>query len=736
MVADALSRLAALAGIEEGWWDFFGHYRIVPDETKRVFLASMGFAVATRGEVAASLVEFDARPWRRWLPPVHVASEIDGPPEIAVTVADPDEDNLVEWVVSEDNGAVHRGSLRPRQLPVAEQRVVDGYLRRRHIFRLPGTPLPGIHSMRLATPSEDLAETTLIVAPARAYLPRPLGADGRLWGYATQLYALRSESNWGIGDFTDLANLARRAAGQGASAIGINPLHALFASQPDRFSPYSPSSRLYLNVIHIDIEAVPDFATATEARRLFASPGFQTRLGVAQNAKLVDYPTVLALKVAALEACWKAFRAQHLATASPRGEAYWAFRRAGGQDLERYAVFEALQADFMARDPAKAYWRLWPAEYRNPKSPAVAAFASSNRGRVDFYIYLQWLADEQLAGVQSAARQAGMPIGIYRDLGVGIAGDGGEAWANQDLLCLGVSVGAPPDPLNLAGQDWGLVPFNPITLREAAYRPLLAVLEANMTHAGAMRLDHAMSLQRLYWVPNGAPADQGAYLRHPLADQLAVTVLASHRKRCLVIGEDLGTVPEGFRERTQARGVLGYRLMVFEKSADGYKTPADYPAQALVAFGTHDLPSLAGWWQGIDIKSRERLKLYKDPALGVEESAQRTADRLAIRRVLVAEGLLDEDFPETPTLNNELRERLTRAIYAFLDRTPAKLLMVQFEDVLGIPLQMNLPGTTTQHPNWRVRYPIDGDAMLGDPRLARLAELLADRSARVDNAGD
>ena len=727
MSSEALDRLSALAGIEEGWWDFFGEYRVVPADTKRAFLSAMGFDVSNDEATQASLAEFELRPWRRWMEPVQMASERNGSPAILIHVPDALEHQDLTWTLAEENGAIHHGLLRPFHLPMFAERDVDGTWTRRHEFRLPGTPFPGIHKFSLRGPDGSFAEATLIVTPARAYLPPELEKeDGRLWGVATQLYSLRSPQNWGLGDFSDLARLGKLAAGLGAQAVGVNPLHALFPTSPERFSPYSPSARRFLNIIYIDVEAVPDFAESMEARRMFASPGFQARIAAAQNARLVDYDTVLPLKITVLEACWKSFQANHLGEEpSVRGETFHAFQRAAGDRGWRFAVFEALRDHYLRKDPSKAYWRFWPEELQDPDSQAVAAFAEANAERVGFFWYLQWLADGQLEAAQAACKDAGMAVGVYRDLGVGIADDGAEAWGNQPLLCLGVSVGAPPDPLNLAGQDWGLAPFNPVSLKEAAYGPLLDVLEANMTHAGAMRLDHAMCLQRLYWVPRGKKADQGAYVRYPVEDLFGLVALASQRKQCLVIGEDMGTVPDGFRQRMQDQAILGYRLMVFEKKEGGhFKTPGEITRDALVSVGTHDLPSLSGWWQGIDLDSREALKLYPDPAMSQGERLGRAADRTALRDALVTAGLLPKGFPDQAKLTNEQAETLAVALYAYLARSPAKVLMVQFEDILGLSMQMNLPGTTIEHPNWRARYPMDVEVMLADPRLKTLAETL------------
>lgn len=725
MANERLERLSSLVGIEPGWVDFFGRHRIVPDETRLAFLSAMGVDVSGEGAIADSLAELEARPWRRRLPPVLVACDRDGPPSIPVTAPLDRQGLRHRWTLREDNGALHTGEWRPCDLPLTDRGDAGRGPVGRFLFRLPGVPLPGVHRLDLEDDEGGSATMTVIIAPGRAHRPAALAGRGRVWGVATQLYALRREKNWGIGDFSDLAETARRMADVGAAAIGVNPLHALFGAQADRFSPYSPSSRIFLNTIFIDVEAVPDLPESDKAGRLLRATPMRSGLEAVRGAALVDYPGVAALKRPVLAACWDSFRDRHLGSrASARGEDFLAFCRAGGRTLRLFALFESLHEHFLARDPALGYWRNWPEGFRDPDGADVETFARKHEAEVGFHLYLQWIADQQLAAAAEACARRGMAVGLYRDLAVGIAADGAEAWANQTLLCQGVSVGAPPDPLNLTGQDWGLVPFNPLALEQEAYLPFLGVVEANMRHAGALRLDHAMSLRRLYWVPWGAKADQGAYVRYPEDSLFHLAVLASRRQNCQIIGEDLGTVPDGFRERMAERSILGYRLMVFEKEAGAARPAADYAEQTLVAFGTHDLPSLAGWWRGADIAEREHLALYSDPALGEAEKAGRARDRRQLVTLLAGEGVLDPEFPTGPDLSRADLARLAEAVHAFLARTPSKLLMVQFEDILGFDLQMNLPGTVDQHPNWRLRYPVDIATMTADPALRDQARVL------------
>jgi len=719
----ALDRLATLAGIEDGWWDFFGQWRVVPPETKRVFLAAMGFPAATPSEVEASLSALENRPWRRWIEPVRVLEEGSGAPSLAVCLPVAADGTLFSWRLEEELGIVHTGRFRPVDLGDGEVRGVDGVVLCRRFLRLPALPPIGYHRLVLSGPDGVEVSQSLIVAPSRAYVPPVLAQAPGAWGIATQIYALRTPRDWGLGGYDALAELAEGAAALGASCIGVNPLHALFPNQPERFSPYAPSSRMFLNTAYIDIEAIPEFATCREARRLYAAPAFQAMLGRAREPGLVDYETAVRLSRPILEALFRAF------CQSDDRAAFDAFQTAGGERARQFAVFEALHEKMI--EAGTPYWRTWPEDLRHPDSPGVARFAADHAGRIDFYQWLQFIADRQLARAHQAGLAAGATIGLYRDLAVGIAGDGGESWLEQSSLALGVSVGAPPDPLALKGQDWGLLPFNPLALPDQGYAPFIAVMRANMRHAGALRLDHAMALQRLYWVPPGLPADQGAYVRYPVEDLFRLVALESRRNRCLVIGEDLGTVPDGFRERMDRTGIFAYRVMVFEKESPDRFRPSDrFDEQALAIFATHDLPSARAWWLEHDIDRREALDLFPRPGQADEERGHRARDRVALVTLLTGEGLLPDTFPTTGVLSDDEAVALAAAAHGFLGRSRSRLAMVQIEDVLGLDLQMNLPGTTVQHPNWRHRYPDETVRILADERIRTLAAGFSARDGR------
>jgi 4-alpha-glucanotransferase len=724
--SDALDRLARLAGIEDGWWDFFGEWRVVPPETKRVFLAAMGLPADSDDQVWASLRDLETRPWRRALEPVLMVEEHSAPPSIAITLDAEADDTEHSWMLEEELGIRHTGTFRPMELRWNEEYELENRLIHRHWLDLPALPPCGYHRLILSGPKGVLAEMALIVTPPRAFVPEVVEQGPGAWGIATQIYSLRSERDWGVGNYGNLADLAEGAAKLGAACVGINPLHALFPADPERFSPYSPSSRRFLNIAYIDIEAIPEFRDCLEAKRMFASPGYQATLARLRGYGLIEYQDVMRLGRPMLEVLYRWFRRTSMGEDNPRGQAFRAYQAEQGEAGQHFAVFEALH-DRFARD-GTPYWRQWPAEFRRPDSPAVTDFVLEHVEQVEFFQWLQFIADEQLAGAQARGRAAGAAIGLYRDLAVGIAGDGAEAWAQQDSLALGVSVGAPPDPLALKGQDWGLVPFNPITLREHFYAPFIEVMAANMRHAGALRLDHAMSLARLYWVPPGQPADQGAYVRYPAEDLFRLVALESQRKRCLVIGEDLGTVPDGFRERMDRMGIFAYRVMVFEKTRDGaFRAPELFDGKALAIAATHDLPSMRGWWAGKDIDRREKLDLYPREGQAAEEQSARAADRIAMVAALAGQGLLPADFPASPSLTDAQAVALSAAVHAYLGRSASRLMMVQMEDVLGQEVQMNLPGTTIQHPNWRLRYKADTAAILADKRMLATAEGLKSR---------
>ncbi len=701
---DALRHVAGLVGIATRHVDALGAVHEPDEETLSRLIASFGLP-ADPTEAAEALAETE-RTAPFGLAPVHIVAQEDPAP--ALSLKTPVEAGRVAWLCRLEDGTECSGHGDGAEL------------------KLPGGLPLGYHRLELAAGSEGAA-ISLVVAPASCHLPHALQPGARGWGLTAQLYGLRGECDWGIGDFSDLGLLCRRAATLGAAAIGINPLHALFAAEPRHFSPYSPSSRAWLDYRYIDVTAVPGFAEDPEARALAPA----VAVAAARDAALVDYAAVAAVKRPVLEALFERFRLRELAAESALGVEFRAFRREGGAALAAFATFEALHEHFLdAGGPFS--WQEWPAAMRNPASVEIAEFARANADRVEFFAFLQWQADRQLGEAAAAGRgngnTAALAIGLYRDLAVGVNPHGAEAWADPELVVPGAAIGAPPDSLSRAGQNWGLAPINPLALRRRGFAPLIAALRANMRHAGVLRIDHVMGLQRLYWVPSGLPATAGAYVAYPFRDMLRLVALESRRHCCAVVGEDLGTVPEGFRATMQAANVLSYRIFAFERRGDGsFVAPGEYPALAAASAATHDLATLSGFWLGRDIAWRRQLGLYPDAASEATETGERRRDRLLLLEALAREGFLPPDrfgaflsAEGEPSYKSELGE----AILAYLGRSRARLMLVQLEDVAGEGEQANLPGTTDAHPNWRRRLSARLDDLLAGPEMMRIAALV------------
>jgi 4-alpha-glucanotransferase len=711
-----LDRLAVRLGIEPEFRDASGTLRRPPADVKRRLLAAMGVRAQRSADAEKALAELDRAEWMR---PLHAAVVRESRLPAAVPVTLQADTADVRWSVEREGGGKEIGSVGFRDLELLERR--DGRERRLLVVdaRLP----LGYHRLSVETDDAEVATVTLIVAPDRCYVPAALERGGRTWGLAVQLYMLRSEGNWGIGDFTDLKRLAAVAGRLGASVIALNPLHAGFLDTPQHASPYSPSSRLFLNVLYIDVTAVAELADCAAAREVVDSPAFRRDVTACRGAELVDYAGVSKLKLPLLEALF-----HHFADSAPadRSAEFAAFRTDQGEELERFCLWQALREHFAKRSPEHADWRRWPSAYRNMQSPEVARFAHRHRERIDFLAWLQWIADRQLEEAAVAAREAGLAIGLYRDLAVGADRAGAEAWSDAPLFASGASAGAPADLFNPAGQDWGLPPFDPHALRRHGYSTFVELIRANMRHAGGLRIDHAIGLKHLYWVPkNHTPAD-GAYVSYPLDDLAGIIALESRRQRCLVVGEDLGTVPPGFSEEINDRGILSYRILFFEHDEDGRLiAPEDYPPLALAAVGNHDLAPLRGWWEERDIELKQANGLYPDDSTHREQRERRAQDRAHLIDALRAQGI---KLPKGFSADSRYDSALSAAVHAFLARTRAALALVQLDDMVEESDLVNLPGSTEGYPNWKRRQSAALEELEATPLVAKLAALM--REAR------
>ncbi|WP_347261148.1 glycogen debranching protein GlgX [Rudaea sp.] len=708
-----VQRLAAAAGIAAKWWDLSGQRHAVTPDTQRHFLREMGLPADSAGEARDSLESFCASGDARLLPATHVArSGVATALRVASPIAQGARPGAATIVAA--NGEVV-AQLRADAFDLRVERDLAG--RSQRIARLPLPALaPGRY--RVAFDASPELPCRLTIAPPRCHVPPLLDAaqaGAHPFGLTVQAYALRADPaqhDYGIGDFGALADLAVRAAQAGAATLGFNPLHMLFPGDRERASPYHPSDRRYLDPIYLDPGALGDLPGCDA----IAMPAGMTS---SLRSDAIDYAQAWAAKSRVLEATYAAFA--RAARERPNAELVVEFARfvaAGGDALSRFAVFQTLSAQAENRD-----WREWPANLRDANDDAVAAFADEHAARVRYHAFLQWLGERQLARTAARARDAGLALGLYRDLAVGAAPDGAEAWANARQLALGVSIGAPPDPLAPQGQVWNLPPPNPLAWRDSDFASFREAVAANMRHAGIVRIDHALGLARLFWVPRGGVPADGAYVAYPLADLLGVLALESERAQCAVIGEDLGTVPDGLRERFAEYGVLRYQVMLLEREGAGFLSTQRYARNAAACACTHDLPPLAGWWSAADIRERAALDLVAADAAQAQMALRREEKRLLLE-AMARDGVVAHIDPDAA-----LSEDALAAIHAWLARAPSALVLAQVEDLAFETVAQNLPGTDRERPNWRRRLAQTPRELLQSPIAQRVLAALRENGA-------
>jgi len=654
-----LQTLATAAGLQLEWRDAAGRRQTVSDEALRAILDRLGHPSASATQIADSLKAIAARTARA---PRFLSVDVGDPIQLSTTLSGKAELTL-------ENGkrtsvAIGQGALKPIEH--------TGY------YRL--------------QVGDDVID--LLVAPRRCFTIADAVPGRKFWAPAVQIPSLRSDTARAFGDFGTLAETARAFGERGADALAISPTHALFPADASRYSPYAPSSRQFLNGLYADWSA---FAGTSDD----------------PTPDLIDWQSAIPAKLARLRNTFDQ-------DARKLGKTLDAFRRDSGDDLERHAEFDALHAHFFATTGAHG-WQQWPAGYHDPGSPAVRRFVTEHAEAVTFYVFLQWLARRDLDAAQTAAKDAGMAIGLIADLAVGMDPGGSHGWSRRGDLLTGLSIGAPPDPLGPDGQSWGITGFDPQSLRETGFASFVATIRAALAHAGGIRIDHAFGLRRLWVVPEGASAAEGAYLDMPFDDMMRIVAMESQRAQAIVIGEDLGTVPDGFREAMDARAMLGMRVLWFERDADGFVPPAKWSPDAVAMTGTHDLATIAGWWSGRDIDWTWDLGRKSDAVDEPADRAARADDRGALWSAFdtgAKQPLPDDTDP------------VVDVAIAHVAGTPCALAIIPIEDLAGVIEQPNLPGTIDEHPNWRRRLPDTTEALLQRPAVAaRIDALNATRPA-------
>ncbi|QEO47192.1 4-alpha-glucanotransferase [Vibrio tarriae] len=715
---NALKQVAAMAKIADRYVSAWGSEAQVEDDTIRRLLASLGYDTSSDEALLQSAEKKHKKDVVDPVLVVHQGSAIEVPLYLGVSARESEFD----WRLQTEQGEVLEGYLQSQI--VRDERAEGGPL----VFALPNDLPLGYHTLLIARKRRKAPyEMTLIVTPQACYKQPALAQGKKLWGPSVQLYTLRTQHNWGMGDFGDLKQLVADIASRGGDFVGLNPIHALFPANPEGASPYSPSSRRWLNILYIDVSSVPEFALSAEAQQKVGSPEFQLRLQKVRDAHWVNYSEVAELKMSVLPLLFAEFKKRHLDKHSDRAHAFLNFVEQGGESLLHQAAFDALHAELHAQDASVWGWPVFPEKYRRFDNSAVQKFIEDHQDTVHIYMYLQWIADTQIHEVQSLAEEKGMAVGLYRDLAVGVADSGSETWADQGNLLQDVSIGAPPDVLGPLGQNWGLPPLNPQVLQATAYDAYIKLLRANMKHCGALRIDHVLGLLRLWWIPKGENATKGAYIYYPVKDMLAILALESHRHQCSVIGEDLGTVPDEIVELLRDAGVHSYKVFFFETSKEdgGYVSPAHYAEQSMAALCTHDMPTLRGFWHCDDLKMGREIGLYPD-----EEQLQGLFDD----RLKSKQGILDSvawhgylpDGVGRDATQVPMDSYLSEALQLHVAAGSSALLSVQLEDWLEMDKPVNIPGTVNEYPNWRRKLSMNLDEIFAREEVNRIAARLTE----------
>ena len=717
-----VEELAGLLGLHTQYHDMWGTLHHAPETTLRAVLAAMGHS-----DMGSSLKRLRALPWGRLIEPSRVVLEGEQPPSIPIRfplVEGKEADVTLDMEFTEEDGRHEKRTM--EGIAPAEEIRLDGTRHVRVDIPNETNRPPGYHLLRVrATLPGRVLEGAmhLIVTPERCHRP-----GGRSWGITMSLYGLRTDNNAGAGDLGDLRDFTEWAGHElRAGFVGINPLHDIPNSLAEGISPYSPISRLYRSPLYIDLAQVPYLHESDLAE---AAPSLKTL----RDTELVDYDGVAELKTTIVQKAFRGFtEALEAGTVPPAlAESYDSYLKQEGEDLLLHATFMALAAHIRKTDCVGRFWRGWPLKYHDPSGPAASEFRDTHAHEVEFQRFLQWVLDCQMAGVASAAGD--MPIGLYLDLAVGSSDSGSDTWAHQDIFALGINTGAPPDDFNPQGQNWIFPPLLPERLRETGYVLFRNTLRANLSHAGALRIDHALGLFRIFFIPEGRPPSEGTYVDYPAEDLLRIIALESVRAGATIIAEDLGTVTAEARESLAKRGMLSYRILYFERDWEhgSFLPPEAYPEEALAAINTHDLPTLRGFWEGSDITIRQELGIIDDPA---HDQAREIRERDKSSLITILEPLLAQQGVAPEHALN-----LSLAAHDFLAATPSLLTSVSLDDMTDSAQQQNMPGITKGHPNWRRKYSRPLERLKKDSRcsgtfLASIVRIF-NRHSRARTQGD
>ncbi len=678
---------------------------IVDEKTIKFFAERMGYKAGTEEEIKNSISAYEKRRWQQSLEKIYVVEQ--GQVEFDLVVpAEQETENFALHLSSDKNQVPEPVSF--EVINDEEYQLIGKTKYVRLKFKITSELEVGYYDLDLQVSNKHY-KTTLAVCPQKCWQNEAL--NQKTWGFALQLYSIKSQRNWGVGDFTDLKNFAKIAAQSGADIIGLNPLNVLSHDFPENASPYQSISRLYLNPIYIDVENVPEFKQEDMAE-------VKNDIEEFRQSELIQYEHIYPLKVKMLQKCYERFKQNNN---SARYQEFEAYIKAEGCELERLAVFQSLYHKFALQNMGG--WQSWPEEYKSPNSLAVKEYAKANVDELNFFKFMQFEAARQFEEASQAVKNSGMKIGLYRDLAVGVGQDSVEVWSEPDLFFKDAGAGAPPDAMFPNGQKWGLGAFIPSALRETAYKPFIKILRANMHNSGALRIDHVMSLMRLFIIPEHLKI--GTYIFYNFKDMLNIVALESVLNKCAVVGESLGNVPEGFLEALESKNIYALSVLWLERYNDGwgdFKAPEVYPSRAFSSIGTHDMAPLKMWWFGYDIELSYQLGIIESEENKNAEYKSRENDRWRLLKILDETGVWPQDKPRKGNYiyGEGYPEGIEEAANAYMAKTNCPVFLAELENILHVEKRQNLPGTDRdQHPNWRRRLPVELEKLAEDIAYVR-----------------
>ncbi len=689
-VSDSLKRSAEDVGISLSHYDIDGHLIYAPPETLRYFTALLQPpSKREKGAFDDVITAFENEPIHYDLARLSLSE----PVSLNIQLLDEQGKKCVEQTCSSSPSIL-----------------------------LPSLPF-GYYQLNLSTANQKYV-VRVLVAPRTAYQP-PVLQTKKAWGINVQLYSLRSQTNWGIGDFGDLAYLIEQGAKQGADFIGINPLHLMYPAVPEWASPYSSSSRRWLNFIYLDIAALPEFKLSRSVQTWFHSATVQEQITSLREAKTVAYGEIMQLKLTALEQLFDFFKRSKSAQIIARRQDFDAFKKAQGEALLLQGLFNVLDGiehEHQQAEENTIGWLGWRKEWQTLSARERKALLKEHEAQVEFFAWLQWATSQQLSESQDLCRRVGMQLGIYGDLAVNSSRGSADVWSAPELYCVNASVGAPPDPLGPVGQNWNLPPYNPSVLKARGFQPFIEMLRANMQNFGVLRIDHVMGLFRLWLIPENKTAADGAYVHYPFDELMAILAIESQRNQCLVIGEDLGTVPDEVRLKLNEFRIFSYFVLYFAQRNNIYPLKQDFPPHAFATIGTHDVPSLQSFWHCLDLALFGQLGILEGDVLK-EKYDQRVVDKQALLDSLHRDGYLPPDY-WGDALSMAMHDNLNRQIHRYLAEGASQLVGVQLENLLSQEVSFNLPGTSTEYPNWRKKLSQSLELIFDDAQMTAFFSLI------------